>query len=294
MSPLKRGERVAAAGFLAPVMLFYAAFILIPIVATVVFCFVTIDRFTMGMTFAGLEKFEWVYTDWRFWRTFLNTFYFIALAVTGNVGLGLLLAVLLDRALPRSVLYLFRLAYFFPVLVSVAFVSYIWRFLYGDDLGVINYYLRSAGLPGVPWLSSTMLAMISIVIMDVWKHVGFFMIILLAALQGVPKELVEAATLDGASRRGVFRHVTLPCIAPVILFCVTYATIGGLQVFDSIRILTEGGPGDATRSVVMYMIGEAFSAGDLSAGSVAALTLLIVVSMVVALQARLARRWVST
>jgi multiple sugar transport system permease protein len=290
MSVNERREQWVAFAFLTPALFFYVAFVALPLVATITFCFVSISRFTFAVEFVGLENFGWVYGDPRFWRTFVNTFFFISLAVVGNVGLGLLLAVLLNRAMPKAILYLLRLAYFFPVLVSIAFVSYIWRFLFAGDLGVINYYLRGLGLPAVGWLSDTNVAMLSIVIMDVWKHVGFFMIILLAALQGVSRETIEAARIDGAGEVRIFFAIVLPAIAPVVLFCVTYATIGGLQVFDSIRILTNGGPGDATRSVVLYMFNEAFGAGDLSTGSIAAMTLLVVVSVVVSIQLWLGRR----
>jgi multiple sugar transport system permease protein len=146
----------------------------------------------------------------------------------------------------------------------------------------------------VHWLSDATVAMVSVAIMDVWKHVGFFMLILLAALQAVPRDILEAARIDGARPGSVFMSITLPYISPVVLFCVTYATIGGLQVFDSVRILTDGGPGDATRTVVLYMFGEAFGAGDLSSGAIAAVTLLVVIAIVVALQWFLGRRWVAT
>ncbi len=288
---MKHKEWLAAFGFLAPVYLCYLLFVLAPLIATIAFCFLEIDRITFRTHFVGVENFGWIYTDPRFWKTFLNTFYFISLAVVGNVGLGLILAVLLNRAMPRSLLFFFRLAYFFPVLVAAAFVSYIWKFLFAYDLGAINYYLREIGLPGVRWLADANVAMISIVIMDVWKHIGFFMIILLAALQNVPREIVEAAKIDGAGEIRIFLRITVPYISPVILFCVTYATIGGLQVFDSVRILTDGGPGDATRTVVLYMFNEAFGAGDISSGSIAALTLLAVISVVVALQMLVSRRW---
>jgi len=294
MSRLQRREQLVAYSFLAPTFLFYLLFAAIPLLATVGFCFFTIQRIPLQAQFSGFDNFGFVYTDPRFWKSFLNTFYFIALAVVGNVGGGLLLALLLNRALPRHLLLYFRLAYFFPVLVAAAFVSYIWKFLYAYDLGAINYYLRAVGLPGVKWLSDASVAMLSVAIMDVWKHVGFFMLILLAALQGVPREILEAARVDGAKARSVFLNITLPYILPVLLFCVTYATIGGLQVFDSVRILTDGGPGDATRTVVLYMFGEAFGAGDLSSGAIAALTLLLVIALVVALQWFVGRRWVHT
>jgi len=171
-----------------------------------------------------------------------------------------------------------------PVLVAAALMSLVWKFLYSTDLGILNYYLRAIGIPALGWLSDGRVAMFSIVLMDVWKHFGFFMIILLAALQGVPRSLIESASLDGAGAFRVFWHVKLPTIAPVVLFCITYATIGGLQVFDSVRILTNGGPGDATRVMVLYMYEQTFGAQDLGTGSAAALMLLLTIVIVTALQ----------
>jgi ABC-type sugar transport system permease subunit len=284
MASLKQRETRAAWAFLAPAYLIYLLFLLLPLLAALLLSVLEVDRLTLDVEYVGTDNFTWIFTDPRFWTTFRNTFYFISLAVVGNVGLGLLLAVALDRKMPGFLLYFFRLAYFLPVLVSLAFVSFIWQFLFSYDLGVINYYLRLLGLPAVGWLTDQRVAMLSIVIIDVWKNVGFFIIIFLAALQGVPRNLIEAAKIDGASALVTLWRIKLPYIAPVILFCVTYATIGGLQVFDSIKIITNGGPGDATRSVVMYMYTEAFGAGDLGTGAASALTLLVVISVVVALQ----------
>lgn len=291
MATLRQRETLAAYGFLAPAYLIYLLFLAIPMVASLLLSVLEVDRLTLATEFVGWANFDWVLTDPRFWKTFGNTFYFIALAVVGNVGLGLGLAVLLDRNIPGPLLYLFRLAYFLPVLVSLAFVSFIWRFMFSFDLGAINYYIRMLGLPPIGWLIDKNVAMLSIVIIDVWKNVGFFVIILLAALQGVPRNLMEAARIDGASPFTALRRIKLPYIAPVILFCVTYATIGGLQVFDSIKIITDGGPGDSTRSVVMYMFSEAFSAGELGTGAASALTLLVVIAIVTALQLTLGRRF---
>ncbi len=290
MATLRQRERRAAWAFLAPAYLIYLLFLLVPLLAALLLSVLQVDRLTLATDYVGLANFEWIYTDPRFWTTFRNTFYFISLAVIGNVGLGLILAVALDRKMPQFLLYFFRLAYFLPVLVSLAFVSFIWKFLFAYDLGVINYYLRQLGLTPVGWLNDQRVAMLSIVIIDVWKNVGFFIIIFLAALQGVPRTLTEAAQIDGASAMVTLWRIKLPYIAPVILICVTFATIGGLQVFDSIKIITNGGPGDATRSVVMYMYTEAFGAGDLGTGAASALTLLVVISAVVAVQMLVGRR----
>jgi multiple sugar transport system permease protein len=292
LASLRRREAIAAYGFLLPAYTIYLLFLAAPLVAALAISFLDVDRLAMKAEFVGFDNFAWIFSDPRFWKTFANTLYFIGLAVPGNVGLGLILAVLLDRSLPAPILYLFRLAYFLPVLVSLAFVSFIWQFLYSYDLGAINYYLRLISLPPIGWLTDAHVAMISIVVMDVWKNVGFFIIVLLAALQGVPRPILEAARIDGASPLTTLLRVKIPFIAPVILFCIAYATITGLQVFDSVKIVTNGGPGDATRSVVMYMYGEAFGAGELGTGAASALTLVVAIGLVVALQLALARRWV--
>ena len=292
MKTIKHSTREATAAylFLLPAYLIYLVLLAVPLFGSLAFSFLEIDRVTLDLTFVGLENFNWVLTDSRFWITLKNTFAFISMAVIGNVGGGLILALMLNRKLPNFILYVLRLAYFFPVLVSLAFVSFIWAFLFATDLGIINYYVTKLGFSKVGWLTDKDVALLSVIILDVWKNVGFFVIVFLAALQGIPRSLLEAAYIDGASYLRTLSRIKIPYIAPVILFCITYATIGGLQVFDSIRILTDGGPGDATRSVVMYMFGEAFDAGQLGSGAAAALVLLVVISAVVAVQFGVARR----
>jgi len=289
-SPLRGAEARAAFWFLLPGYSLYLLFALIPAAATIVFSLTYVDRYVWEVQYVGLENIRYVIGDGRFWTSFFNTFYFVALAALGNVGIGLVFAALLDRALPNVVLYVLRLAYFLPVLVSTALVSLVWQFIYSNELGVLNYYITSIGLPRIGWLSDARVAMISVVIMDVWKHFGFFMIIQLAALQSIPRDVVEAAAIDGAGPIRTFFLIKIPMIAPVILFCITYATITGLQMFESVRILTSGGPGDATTSMVMYMYEQAFSAQDIGSGSAAALVLLVAIVVVTLVQLRLGRR----
>lgn len=288
--PLSGAQAFAAFWFLLPGYALYALFVLLPALATMAFSLIYLDRYSWTAEFVGLENIIYVVSDARFWKSFTNTFYFVTLAAIGNVALGLIFAVLLDRALPKTVLYVLRLGFFLPVLVSTALVSLVWQFIYSSDLGILNYYLNAIGLPRIGWLSDARVAMISVVIMDVWKHFGFFMIILLAALQSIPREITEAAELDGAGGLATFFHIKVPMVAPVILFCITYATIGGLQMFESVRILTAGGPGDATTSMVMYMYEQTFSANDIGVGSAAALILLITIIIVTLVQLRLGRR----
>lgn len=289
-APLARAQARAAFWFLLPGYGLYLLFVLLPALATMAFSLLYLDRYTWSVDFVGLDNIFYVVTDARFWTSFLNTFYFVALAAIGNVALGLIFAVLLDRALPKALLYVLRLAYFLPVLVSTALVSLVWQFIYSSDLGILNYYLSAIGIPRIGWLSDARVAMVSVVIMDVWKHFGFFMIILLAALQSIPRDVIEAAAMDGAGPFTTFLYIKVPMIAPVILFCITYATIGGLQMFESVRILTGGGPGDATTSMVMYMYDQTFGAQDVGVGSAAALILLITIVLVTLIQLRIGRR----
>lgn len=216
MATLKQKEAVAAYGFLIPAYAIYILFLALPLVAALMLSVLEVDRLTLKAEWVGWANFDWIFTDPRFWQTFANTFYFIVLAVAGNVGLGLVLAVLLDRRLPGPLLYLFRLAYFLPVLVSLAFVSFIWQFLFSYDLGAINYYVKAMGLPPVRWLTDKNIAMLSIIIIDVWKNVGFFLIVFLAALQGVPKTLLEAARIDGASHAQIYLTIVLPLAKPAL------------------------------------------------------------------------------
>ncbi len=277
-------DSLTAYGFLFPAYSLYVIFLLLPLAAGLVLAFFYTDRFTLEIEFVGFENFTYIFEDPRFWISFKNTFHFISLAVIMNVGVGLLLALLLDRAIPSTLLYFFRFAYFMPVLMSLAFASFVWQFLYSQEMGILNYYVQKLGFKPIGWITDSSKAMFSIVILDVWKNVGFFMVVILSALQNVPKHIIEASKIDGASELTTILRIKIPYIYPVLFFCVIIATIGGLQVFDSILIITNGGPGDATTSVVMYLVSEAFSNGDIGAGTATALILLIVILIVTTIQ----------
>ena len=245
-----------------------------------------------GSRWVGFDNFVRFFTDDRSLQIFWNTLRFTVFAVTGNVCVGLLLALGLNRRMPSILLYLFRLAYFLPVIIAAAFVSIVWGYFYGDDLGVINYYLIRLGFSPVHWLTSSRTAMMSIIIMDVWKNAGFFMIIFIAALQSVPKNLMEAAVMDGASASRRFFRITLPWISPVVFFAIVYASIGALQVFESVVILTRGGPGDATRSMSVYIVEEAFDNFEIGYAASVAVVLTLVILVITSFQLLASRYWV--
>ena len=230
-SKLSRAQARAGYLFVLPSFALYLVFVLAPVLVTCVLSFAFYDPM-LGSRWVGLDNYRRFFTDDRSLQIFWNTLRFTLFAVTGNICVGMLFALALNRRMPTVLLYLFRLAYFLPVIIAAAFVSIVWGYFYGDDLGVINYYLIRLGFSPVHWLTSSHNAMMSIVFMDVWKNAGFFMIIFIAALQGVPKPLVEAAVMDGASYWRRFFRIVLPWISPVVFFAIVYASIGALQVFE--------------------------------------------------------------
>lgn len=286
-------RREAATGFLfiLPAFVGFLLFVLGPVIAAVVLSLTRYDLI-VPPTFVGLANYERMFADPRLLTTYRNTvIYVIAAVVLMNV-LGLGLAVLLNRHLPFGLRSLLRSAYFFPSLVGLAYVSIIWQALFQPDVGVVNYYLTELGGPRIPWSSSADWAIASVVIVDVWKNVGFGMLIFLAALQDVPRDLIESAEVDGAGPFAVFRRVTIPMISPALFFNVTLTIVGAFQIFESIVVLTNGGPADASRSVVMYIYEQAFQNFRIGYGSAIAVTLFLIIMVVTIIQFRLRRSWV--
>lgn len=290
-SQLAKSQVRAGYLFITPALVLYAVFLLAPVIVTIILSFARYD-FLTGARWAGISNYLALMTDRRFLKTLLNTFQFTIFAVAGNVGVGLLLALALNRAMPRPLLYFFRLAFFLPVIIAGAFVSIVWSFFLRDELGVINYYLSVFGIPNVRWLTSNDMALWSVIIVDVWKNTGFFMIIFIAALQGVPRNIIDAATMDGASPWRRFWKITFPYISPVVFLNVILASIGALQVFEIIVILTRGGPGDATRSVSLYLTEQSFSNFDFSYGAAIAVVLMLIVLTITLIQFAVSKLWV--
>lgn len=289
----KQSRREALAGylFILPTFIGYTAFVLGPLLAAIGYSFTSYDGLTSAKS-NGLDNYRELWHDDLLRTVYKNTFVFSIFAVFFNIGLGLILAVLINRAMPRFLRYIFRSAFFFPVLVAHVYIAIIWLFLYNKDLGIINYYLGDLGINPLPWISTAKWAMPSVIIMDVWKNAGFAMLICLAGLQNIPGEYYEAAALDGASGSQRFRQITLPLLTPTLFFLFVIFTIGALQVFDSIIVLTNGGPGDATRSIVMYLYQTAFQDFEMGYASAVAMTLFVLIMFLTLVQFRLSRRWV--
>ena len=291
ISQLRQAQAATGYLFVLPTTVLYLTFVLAPVIVTMVLSFSYYDPM-MGSQWVGLDNFIRFFTEPRSLQILWNTLRFAGFAVTFNVSIGLVLALALNRTMPGWMLYFFRLAFFLPVIIAAAFVSIVWTYFYGDDLGVINYYFRLIGLPGQRWLTDAHWAMTSIVIMDVWKNTGFFMIIFIAALQGVPKSILEAAVMDGTPGWRQFFRIILPYISPVVFFCIVYASIGALQVFESIVILTQGGPGDATRSLSILIVEEGFGSFQIGYAAAISVVMTVIILIITAIQQIVSRKWV--
>lgn len=223
--------------------------------------------------FVGVQNYTQLFADADFHAALGNTFYYTVFAVIGENVFALGLAMLLNNRLPGRLI--FRTAYFLPVVSSWVIVSLMWSIIFNQQ-GIANQVLGMIGLPAQPFFASGTQAMWVIIAAGIWKDTGYYMIIYLAALQGVPQDLVEAAAIDGAGRWGTTWHVTLPHVRPVIYFVVSITVIYSMQLFTQPFIMTQGGPLNATLSLVLEIYQEAFQRLHFGYGSAIATVLLVI------------------
>ncbi|MDQ2837183.1 MAG: sugar ABC transporter permease [Actinomycetota bacterium] len=273
--------------FIAPSVILIAVFIAEPILQS---GWMSLHDWTVGESshkFVGLANYTRLYHDSRFWNALRVTVVYTVVVAVGQVLLGLGLACRLRRTSWYSALL--RTAYFFPFIASLVVAGIIWKFLLDPQVGLVDAWLTDIGISPPDWLQSTALALPTVIVVGIWKNVGFTMIVLLAGLQGVPVELHEAATLDGAGVWGRFRYVTLPALRPALLFTSLIATINGLQLFDLVFSMTSGGPLFKTESVVMYLYEKGFVDFQLGYASALAWVLFVIILAVSAVQLRVSR-----
>lgn len=288
---LARREAWAGYLFATPALLGLLAFTALPIFASLILIFLHYDLLTPPK-WAGTENITRLATDSRMFKIYWNSLRLVVGATFLNNVLGLLLAVGLNRAMPWGIRYVLRTSIFFPVMTTTASLAVVWRFLLTLDRGVVNFLIGQIGLDPVPWLSSSAWALVSAMIYDVWKSCGYLMVIYLAGLQAIPAVYYEAARIDGAGFWQQFRNVTLPLISPTAFFAIVISLIGAFQIFDNVWVLTEGGPGDASRVIAMYIYEKAFRGFEMGYASAVSFTLFIILIALTLLQFLGARRWV--
>ena len=232
--------------------------------------------------FVGLDNYAALLGDPRFLRTVQNTVFFVVMGMGIGPLLGLGSAILLNESVRLRPL--FRTAFFLPTMVSLVAVATVWKMLYQDQ-GLINDLLSTFGLPGHAWLNDPTTALPAVVVTSIWQGFGFETVVFLAALQAIPREVYDAAKVDGAGAWAQFRHVTLPGLRATILFIYIIGIIGSFQAFDQIFVMTQGRPGISTRTVVYELVDE-FQRLDLGSASAIAYMLLIVLAVLSFVQLR--------
>lgn len=238
----------------------------------------------------GASNYTELARDRIFWLSLLNTVYYTAVSVPATLALALGLAVLMNRKL-RGI-HFFRVVFFAPVTVSVVAVSLLWSWMYSPTYGIFNYILSALHLPAVPWLVNPATAMLSLIIMGVWKGLGFNVIVFLAGLQSIPRDLYEAASVDGARAWKQFVNVTLPMLSPTIFFAVVMGLISSFGVFEQTYIMTQGGPGNSTMTIIYDIFLQGFTYLRMGYASAISFVFLVIVLAITAVQVRLQRRWV--
>ncbi len=285
LSSIAKYETYSAWLFVAPALILLSLFLIIPFFMSIGLAF-TNQRLISPLPteFVGLRNFFRLFKDKVFFKSIANNFAFVVIVVPFQTAFALLLAVLVDRT--RRFSRFFRLIYFMPVVVPMIVVSIIWYFMYNPSIGLINKTLKavSSGMFGKSlWLQGEKTALPAIMILSIWQGVGFQMVIYLAGLQDVPQSLYEAAIVDGASPFRIFWSITLPQLKNTTIFIIISTTILAFQLFTQVKVMTDGGPNDATSTTVLYIYNQGFKSlkvGYATAVSVVFILIVLGVSII--------------
>jgi len=260
-----REERRMKYILIVPVITFILCIAIFPLVFSL---YMTVSRWapgTGGIKFIGLQNFKGIIHDPRFYHALWLSFAYVGALIIIELSIGTLIALLLQKELKGK--NFFRITYMLPMLLSPVAVSYVWRMIFDFNRGPANFFLNLIGFKPVEWLSGNFSAIISLIIVDVWQWTPFMILTILAAFEALPEELFEAAVVDGGTQFQIFRKITLPVALPVIVTIVLLRTIDAFKVFDTVYILTGGGPGTATEMLNFYIYIKGFRAFDLGYGT---------------------------
>lgn len=276
--------------FILPVVIGVFSFQFYPILVSI---YASLTNWTglNNPSFVGIDNYTRLVTEDRFFRlTLRNTAYYTLGSIPLSMSLALVLALLCNRSM--RMVYWYRTAFFAPNVTSTVAISLVWFWLYAPDVGLINWVLSLVGIEGPAWLTSLTWAMPAVIVVGVWQHVGYPMLILLAGLQGIPESLYEAAKLDGAGALARFRRITLPLLTPSLFFLLITQFISSFQVFGLIYVMTQGGPANATNVYIHYLYQNAFAFGRLGYASAMAWVLFVIMGLITLVQWQLQKRWV--
>ncbi|MEK3721772.1 carbohydrate ABC transporter permease [Paenibacillus sp. FSL H8-0034] len=284
-------DRKVGYTFLLPNMIGFLVFICFPVVASFLMSFTDWNGFGQ-IEFAGLSNYTRLWGDETFRISLMNSLIMTIVSVPATLFLAILAAVALNKGVKG--VKLFRTAIFMPHITATIAVAVVWQLLYNPSMGPINGLLRSLGVEQPPmWLASTTWALPSVIIVSIWHSVGYYMVLYLAGLQGIPKDLYEAASLDGAGKTSQFRNITIPMLSPVIFFTVIIGIINSFKVFDMVYVLTKGGPGRSTHVLVYDIYYTAFQRYEYGYASAMAYVLFAIILVITWIQFKGQKKWVN-
>ncbi len=250
---------------IVPVVAFILVIAIFPLIFSLYMMFSRWAPGTEGIKFVGMENLSAISKDMRFWHALWLSYAYVAILVVLELTLGTVIAMVLQRDIKGK--NFFRVSYMIPMLLTPVAVSYVFKMIFDFNRGPANHFLSWFGIQPVEWLSGRASALISLIIVDVWQWTPFMILTILAAFEALPEELFEAAVVDGGSQFRIFQKITLPLALPVIVTIVLLRTIDAFKVFDTIFILTGGGPGTATELLNFYIYLKGFRAFDLGYGT---------------------------
>jgi sn-glycerol 3-phosphate transport system permease protein len=283
-------EHLLFLAFIAPNFLLLGVFTYWPMLYQTYLSLTRWDMLAPNKTFVGLENYANMLGAREFWGVLFNTFYFTGAVVVGSIVLGLVLAILLNQRLRGR--NFVRSVAFAPVILSGAAVGLVWAYIFDPNYGLMRPFLEFFGITSPDWLGDTRFAMPALIIVYLWKSLGFAVVIYLAGLQNISNDLYEAARVDGANSWVRFRHVTLPQLSAVTFFVVLTTIINSFQAFDIIAVMTGGGPAGATTTLIWYIYQEGFIAFRAGLAAAAAIIMFLLLLIITILQVRYAQRGV--
>lgn len=284
-------DRLSAYLLLSPALTLYTAFVGIPLAGIVVISFLQWNLISPPR-FAGLANYRALAHDTQLGQTLWNTFLFDIMTTVLHVVIGLALALAVTTVRSKAVRYWARTAIVTPFLMSAGVVALMWSYIMADSTGPLNYYLRKTGLHPPNWLASSTWSLPALVIIDMWATIGFAFIIYLVGLQAIPAELHEAAAMDGAGAWQRFRRITLPLLSPATFLVAAAGFIGAFEIFTWPLIDTNGGPGIASQTILLYIYREAFQNYQFGYSAVVSLINVAILVSFVGVTGVLVRRWV--
>ncbi len=267
--------------FIAPNFILFGVFTYWPMIQTAYLSGVRWDMISPTKRWVGADNYRYLWNDDTFRQVLVNSFWFAIGAVGGSLVLGLAIALLLNQKLRFRDFA--RASVFMPTLLSGAAIGIVWVYIFDPRYGILAAVLKSIGLHSPQWLQDPQWALPAVIIVYIWKNVGLAAVIFLAGLQGIPRDLYEAATVDGAGRMSKFRNVTLPMLSPIMFFVVVTSILNSFQAFDIINVMTRGGPVDSTNILVYYIYQQgfvAFNAGRASAASIVLFTIMLAITLI--------------